>query len=89
MDVWIDTLHFIRACGNVRGDHGQPAGTAVPKSKKNGGITMKLQKKNHGNDAIGRALPGAPAISSARLAKKPVDRVKEPTPKAREREVER
>lgn len=84
MDVWIDTLHFIRARGNVRGDHGQPAGTAVPKSKKNGRITMKLQKKN-----IGRALPGAPAISSARLAKKPVDRVKEPTPKAREREVER
>lgn len=50
---------------------------------------MKLQKKNLGNDAIGRALPGAPAIPSARLAKKPVDKVKKPTPKAREREVER
>lgn len=68
----------------MRGDHGQPAGTDVPKSKENGGIIMKLQKKN-----LGRALPGAPAIPSARLAKKPVDKVKKPTPKAREREVER
>lgn len=45
---------------------------------------MKLQKKN-----LGRALPGVPAIPSARLAKKPIDKVKKPTPKAREREVER
>ena len=50
---------------------------------------MKLQKKNHGNDAIGRALPGAPAVPFVLPEKKPVDRVKEPTPKAREREVER
>jgi len=55
---------------------------------------MKIQKKNYKNDGEpavpqDKALPGAPAAPSARLARKPVDRVKEPTPKAREREVER
>lgn len=62
---------------------------AVKKNKENRGIMMKLQKKNHGNVAQGRALPGAPAVPFVRPEKKPVDRVKDATPEAREREVER